>query len=84
MKTNFTVMEDNESEKYLGDMIGNMVTEEQTYDKTLEGIEKLGKQWIKQNIGIHGRTIVANVLLQSKMAHKASVNGMSKKNEQKI
>ena len=79
MKTNFTIMEDNESEKYLGDMIGNMVTEEQTYDKTLEGIEKLGKQWIKQNIGIHGRTIVANVLLQSKMAHKASVNGMSKR-----
>ena len=84
MKTNFMVMEDNESEKYLGDTIGNLVKEEETYDKTLEGIEKLGKQWIKQHIGIHGRTIVANILLQSKIAHKASVNGMSKRYRQKI
>ena len=32
----------------------------------------------KKNVGIHGCTIVANTLLTTKIAHRASVNGISK------
>jgi len=79
MNTNFTIMEDTETENYLGDIIGNVVTEEETYEKAIRGIETLGAKWLKENIGIKGRTIVANTLLQAKLAHRASVNGASKK-----
>ena len=79
MNTNFTIMEDTETENYLGDIIGNIVTEEETYEKAIRGIETLGAKWLKEHIGVQGRTIVANTLLQAKLAHRASVNGASKK-----
>ena len=78
MKVNFTIMKENDNETYLGDIIGNNVTEEQTFDKAIKGMEKLGEKWLKEIVGIHGRTIVANTLLTSKIAHRASVNGISK------
>ena len=65
-------------------MIGNNVTENQTFEKPLQGIEKLGKMWIKENIGIKGQTIVTNTLLDTKIAHRASVNGISKDMKTKI
>ena len=42
MNTNFTIMEDTETENCLGDVIGNIVTEEETYEKAIRGIETLG------------------------------------------
>ena len=77
LNVNFTIMEDGKNETYLGDTIGNNVTEEQTFGKALKGIKMLGTKWHKQNIGIHGRTIVANTLLTAKITHRASVNGIS-------
>ena len=79
MDTNFTIMKDTDTENYLGDIIGNIVTEEETYEKAIRGIETLGAKWLKEHIGVQGRTIVANTLLQAKLAHRASVNGTSKK-----
>ena len=58
-------------------MIGNEVTEEMTYNKAITGIVNLGAKWLKEHIGIHGRTIVANTLLQAKISYRASVNSMS-------
>ena len=63
MKVNFTVMEENETENYLGDVIGNMVTEENTFEKALRGIDSLGAKWLKEKVGLYGRPIVANILL---------------------
>ncbi len=71
-------MEDNDNEIYLGDIIGNNVTEAQTFDKPLQGIKKWGNMWIKENIGIQGQTILDNTLLTAKIAHRASVNRISK------
>ena len=79
MNTNFTIMEDTETEKYLGDIVGNIVTEEETYEKAIRGIEILGAKWLKEHMGVQGRTIVTNTLLQPKLAHRASVKGASKK-----
>ena len=78
MNAKFTIMGDNETENYLGDVIGNEVTEEITYNKVITGIVNLGEKWLKEQIGIHGRTIVANTLLQAKISHRASINSMSK------
>ena len=80
----FTIIEDGANETYLGDTIGNNVTEEQTFGKALKSIKTLGNKWHKQNIGIHGRTIVANTLLTAKIAHRASVNGISAAMKHKI
>ena len=45
MKVNFSVMEVNDTETYLGDIIGNSVSESQTFDKIITNIEKLGGKW---------------------------------------
>ena len=77
MKVNFTVMKEGETENYLGGAICNEVTEKDTFDKVITSMEKLGSIWLKEHIGSHGHTIVANTLLQAKLAHRASVNGIS-------
>ena len=53
------------------------MTEKDTFDKVITSMDKLGSIWLKEHIGVHGRTIVANTLLQAKLAHRASVNGIS-------
>ena len=78
MKVNFTIMKEDKNEKYLGDVIGNSVIEGQTFDTAIKGMEKLGERWLKENVGINGGTIVANTLLTAKIAHRVSVNGISK------
>ena len=77
-------MTETENETYLGDIIGNEVSEGQTFDKINQGIEKLGDKWIQENVGIYGCTIVANTLLTAKIKYRASVNGISNKMETKI
>ena len=71
-------MKEGKNEAYLGDIIGNTVSENDTFNKALIGIEKLGQTWLRDNIGIYGRTIVANTLLTAKLSHRASVNEISK------
>ena len=78
LNVNFTIMQYDENETYLGGIIGNNVTEIQTFQKPLQGMEKLGDRWLKECIGIYGREIVSNVLLTAKVTNIASVNGMSK------
>ena len=39
MKVNFTIMKENENETYLGNIIGNNITDEQMFDKAIRGIE---------------------------------------------
>ena len=80
----FIIMEDKETEKYLGDIIGNNVTEDDTFGHLLESVEKLGNRWLKEHIGIYGRTIVANSLMQAKLSHRASVNAISPRMESKM
>ena len=48
-------MKEGENEAYLGDIIGNTVSENDTFNKALIGIEKLGQTWLRENIGIYGK-----------------------------
>ena len=78
LRVNSTIMKEGENEAYLGYTRGNTVSENGTSKKALIRIEKLGQTWLRENIGIYGRTIVANTLLTAKLSHRASVNGISK------
>ena len=71
-------MKDGENKRYLGDLIGNNVAENQMFDKVIHGIENLGETWLKENIDIYGRKIVTNTLLIAKISYRASVNGISR------
>ena len=44
MQTNFTIMKEGNSEIYLGDIIGNTVTEGDIFNVAIQGIEKLGEK----------------------------------------
>ena len=59
-------MANSTNKTYLSNIIGNCVTEEQTFDKAVQGIKNLGNKYIQENIGIYGRTIVANTILTAK------------------
>ena len=71
MEVKFTIMKDRETEHYLDDVIGNIVIQKATFDKALGGIDTLGIKWLRENIGIHGRTIMVNTLLQTNLVHRA-------------
>ena len=45
MKVEFTLMENEDTEKYLGDIIGGEVTEADRFDEKIEEMVKLGKKW---------------------------------------
>jgi hypothetical protein len=74
----FTIMEKG------GDVIGNEVEEETTFGEIIEKVEELGAKWNKEQIGIYGRSIVANTLLLAKLKHRANVNAISKRVKKKI
>ena len=80
----FTIMEDDATEDYLGDVIGNEVKEGDRFDEKLEKMKKLGERWNRENIGVYGRSIVANTLLLSKLKHRADVNALSQAMKKKI
>ena len=44
---NFTIMKDTDNETYLGDTIGNCVSEVQMFDKPIHSIAKLGDKWLQ-------------------------------------
>jgi hypothetical protein len=75
----FEIMKDSDSEKYLGDLVGHTITEEQRFGDQLEAMERTGRRWNQERIGIFGRAIVANTLLIQKIKYRADVNGISKK-----
>ena len=45
-----TILKEGAREKYLGDVIGNEVTEEQRFDKATEKMKKVGARWNRENI----------------------------------
>ena len=67
IQVNFLIMKENETKIYLGDVIGNNVSKDQIFNKALNNIKKLGEKLLKEDIGIHGRIIVASTLLVAKI-----------------
>ena len=42
------------------------------------------RKWNKENVGIHGREIVANTILQAKLLHREIVNRLRSRMRRKI
>ena len=84
IQVDFTIMEEDGSEEYLGDIIGNEVTEDQRFGKKVEGIEKEGSRWIQAHTGVYGRAVVANTLLLAKIKYRSDVNALSNNMKKKI
>ena len=55
------------------------MTEDKTFSSPIKGIGTLGSKLLKEHAGIHGRTIVANILLLAKLSHRPNINGISYK-----
>ena len=74
----FTVLEEGGIEKYLGDLVGNKVTEEQMFKKGLEKMVEVGDRWNREDLTVYGKALVANTLLLATVKFRASVNGTTK------
>ena len=80
----FEIMEDTDTEIYLGDVTGNEVTDEQRWDEPLKRLQKKGDRWNRADIGIYGRAIIANTILTAGLSHRAAVNTLSPSRRKKI
>jgi len=74
----FEIMEDDAVERYLGDMIGNAVTEEERFESCLERMDKAASKWRREDLTMHGRALIVNILLMAAVTYRASVNATSK------
>jgi hypothetical protein len=72
--TDFEIMLDEEIERYLGEMIGNLVKDTDRHDMNLDGMEKTGERWNREDITMIGRALVANTLLYSRIKFRLDVN----------
>ena len=70
-------MKQDEIERYLGDMIGGEVTEEQTLHLCFEKMTKAGYRWRRVKTSILARSLIANTVLLSTTLYRASLNVFS-------
>jgi hypothetical protein len=84
MEVEFSLMKSEDSENYLGDVIGGEVKEEERFEGKIEEMKKLGKKWKALNIGYYGRVIVANTLMLPKVLFRTQVNPVSESLRKKI
>ena len=81
----FKILEEKDEETvYLGDLIGNEVTENQRLDKHIEKIRKKGERWNREQITVYGRALVCNTLMMPVILYRTRVNGLTKEKEKKI
>ena len=80
----FEIMSDDEVETYLGDLIGQGVTEKKRFEEPLEKIESTAKNWARLKVGYYGKAIVANTLMKAQVTYRAQVNAVSKKKKEEF
>jgi endonuclease/exonuclease/phosphatase family metal-dependent hydrolase len=80
----FEVMKETQVEKYLGSQVGNSVSETDRFKDPLEKSKKTSARWSRENISMHGRVLVANTVLLSKIRYRASCNTISKEQVEQI
>jgi hypothetical protein len=80
----FKILEDGAVEKYLGDLVGNEVSEEKRFEKPLIKLGKTGSRWNRERITVYGRALVSNTLMMPVIGFRANVNGMTKQMTTKI
>ena len=63
IEVKFTIMKDEDNEKYLGDIVGNKVSEEKRFDKRLGKMKEKGNKWNKEKLTVYGRALVSNTIM---------------------
>ena len=80
----YDIMKDDDIERYLGDMVGNEVKDEDRHeDKINEAIQK-GEEWNRENITMIGRSLVANTIIYSKVKFRLDINCNTKETRKQI
>jgi len=74
----FKILEDDAVEKYLGDLVGNAVSEEKRFEKPMSRLATTGSRWNREKITVYGRALVVNTLMMPVICFRANVNGMTK------
>ena len=80
----FEVMKTDQSEKYLGGLVGNEIDEEASFTDPLEKLKKVARIWRAKKIGLHARVLVANTILLQASRYRASFNTISKEKLKEI
>lgn len=73
----FSTMSDDDIEKYLGDLIGHMVSENDRFREGFRKIERISKRWLRENLSLYGKAVVSNVLLIACIKYRADLNPVS-------
>ena len=84
IQVNYVIAKPDITEKYLGDIIGNDVTEEQRYGPILVKMKKLGDRWDREQLTLYGRALIVNTLMMAMIAYRAAVNGMTDNTHKEI
>jgi exonuclease III len=82
--TDFSMMLDDEIERYLGEMIGNEVKDTDRHDENLKAMDKTGERWNREDITMIGRALVANTLLYARMKFRLDVNSTTTEMRKRI
>jgi len=77
-------MEEKQVEVYLGDKIGEEVTEKERFKEPDEKMERTAKNWAKLKIGYYGKAIVANTLMKAQFSYRSQVNTVTKQKKKAI
>jgi hypothetical protein len=77
MEVRFEILADEGMERYLGDLIGNKVTEEKRFEEGLRKMKEIAKFWNNLNVGCYGRAIVANTLMLAMVKFRTMTNAVS-------
>jgi len=80
----FEIMKEKQVEVYLGDKIGEEVTEKERFKEPEEKMERTAKNWAKLKICYYGKGIVANTLLKAQFNYRAQVNTVTKEQKKAI
>jgi hypothetical protein len=75
---NFDFMPEEDRERYLGDLIGNDLKQDEAMEQSLHKLRTASFKWRNVDTTILGRTIIANSVLLSKILYRGSINVASK------
>jgi hypothetical protein len=84
IEVKFTILEDEAKEKYLGDVVGNEVTEKERFEDRIEKMKKIGNRWNRENVTVYGRALVSNTLIMPVILYRARVNAITRTLEKEI
>ena len=70
----FEIMSDDDTEKYLGDIIGHEISEEMRYAEGVRKMKEVDQRWTKEKLTVYGKAVIANTLMLAPIKYRADIN----------